>query len=298
MTPRIYREYKNLADLNVGQLGHQKVAYLQFSEEQQREIVFKDITTGEVTHTTILDTLANIDSSSVIGYFAHAIMRELRLVSGYDVLYEKVKEFVRDHLFVEPVDLVSANTLRNLSEIVASKTLIETIKKAINELTIHDRGDAEIKDMIKLKQTRPFVVKNQEYYVPTKSPFNRIVGDAHFELEFAKFLDDCDDVRSFAKNYFAVHFKLDYVKADGNISTYTPDYLVKLSQTEICVVETKGREDIDVPLKMARLKQWCADVNAAQNRVKYSFVYVDYDDFKKYHPKNFADLVKSFMEYQ
>ena len=32
-----------------------------FSEDEQREIVFKDITTGEVTHTTILDTAGMAD---------------------------------------------------------------------------------------------------------------------------------------------------------------------------------------------------------------------------------------------
>jgi hypothetical protein len=57
LTPRVYREYKHLSDLDVGAMGHQRVAYRQFSEEEQREIVFKDITTGEVTHTTILDTV-------------------------------------------------------------------------------------------------------------------------------------------------------------------------------------------------------------------------------------------------
>lgn len=51
LTPRVYREYKNLSSLDVSKLGHQRVEYLQFSEEEQREIVFKDITTGEVTHT-------------------------------------------------------------------------------------------------------------------------------------------------------------------------------------------------------------------------------------------------------
>lgn len=32
------------------------------------------------------------------------------------------------------------------------------------------------------------------------------------------FPDECSDVVSFAKNYLAVHFKLDYVNADGDIS--------------------------------------------------------------------------------
>lgn len=298
LTPRIYREYKNLADLDVTALGNAKVPYQSFTEDQQREIIFKDLTTGKVTHTTILDTAEVADYRSVIGYFAQTIMRELRLVSGYDVLYGKVKAFVRDELFDQPVDLESPNTLRNLSELVATKTVIESFKKAINALTIRDRGDAEIRDTIKLRQTRPFVVKDQDYLIPKKSPFNRIVGDSPFELQFAAFLEKCDDVISHAKIYLAVGYKLDYVNAEGDISTYYPDFLVKVSDREKFVVETKGQEDLDVPLKMQRLKQWCEDINRAQREKKYDFVYVDQESFEKYKPTSFRQLVEAFKEYK
>jgi type III restriction enzyme len=298
LTPRVYREYKNLGDLDAGALGHQRVAYLQFSEEEQREIVFKDITTGEVTHTTILDTAGIADYRSVIGYFAQTIMKDLRLVSGYDVLYGKVKAFVQAELFDRPVDLESPNTLRNLSELAATKTLLETFKKAINALTVQDKGDAEIRDTIKLRQTRPFVAKDQGYLIPKKSVFNRIIGDNRFELLFARFLEDCDDVVSYAKNYLAVHFKLDYVNADGDISNYYPDFLVKLSDKRIVIVETKGQEDLDVPLKMERLRQWCKDINRVQPDVTYDFVYVDEESFEKYKPTSFRQLVDGFREYK
>ena len=105
-----------------------------------------------------------------------------RLVSGYDVLYGQVKAFVREQLFDRSVELESPNTLRNLSELAATKTLIETFKKAINALTVQDKGDAEIRDTIKLRQTRPFVAKDQGYLIPKKSVFNRIIGDSRFEL--------------------------------------------------------------------------------------------------------------------
>jgi len=305
LTPRVYREYKNLGDLDVSGLEHQRVAYLQFSVEEQREIVFKDITTGEVTHTTILDTAGIADYRSVIGYFTQTIMKDLRLEyhqgstpRGYDVLYPKVKAFVQNQLFDRPVELESPNTLRNLSELAATKTLIETFKKAINALTVRDKGDAQIRDTIKLRQTRPFVAKDQGYLIPKKSVFNRIIGDRGFELVFARFLEDCGDVVSYAKNYLAVPFKLDYVKADGDLSTYRPDFLVKLSDKRSCIVETKGREELDLPLKMQRLKQWCEDVNRGQTDVKWDFVYVDQESFEKYKPASFRQLVDGFREYK
>ncbi len=298
LSPRAYREYKNLADMKVGDLDFQAVQYREFSEEEQREIIFKDIANGEITHTTMLDSAGVADYRSVIGYLAQVVMKELRLFSGYDVLYGKVKAFVQDYLFGKEVDLESANTLRNLSELVVTKTIIETFKKAINDLTVRDKGDAEIRDTIRLKNVRPFVVKDQEYLVPKKSVFNRIIGDSHFELEFAAFLENCPDVISFAKNFLAVHFKLDYVNADGDISNYYPDFFVKQSDNRIVIVETKGQEDLDVPQKMMRLKLWCEDINRVQADVEYGFVYVDEESFRKYQPKTFRQLMDGFREYK
>ena len=298
LTPRVYRKYKNLADLDAGGMDFEPVDYQAFSEEAQREIVFKDITTGEMTHTTTLDTAGVADYRSVVAYFAQTVMKELRLVSGYDVLYGKIKRFIQDTLFNQSVDLASANTIRNLSELAATKTVIETFKKAINELTVQDKGTAEIRDTIKLRQTRPFVVKEQGYLIPRKSVFNRVIGDSSFELQFASFLEDCIDVVSYAKNYLAVHFKLDYVNADGDISNYYPDFLVKLSDDRIVVVETKGREDLDVSPKMQRLRQWCEDVMVIQSNTNYDFVYVDQENFEKFTPKSFEDLLKVFCEYK
>ncbi len=298
LSPRVYREYKNLSSLDTGHFGHKKVAYKTFSVEEQREILFKDITTGEINHITILDSGAVTDYRSVVGYFTRVIMKDLRLVSGYDVLYGKVKYFIQDELFEKPVDLDSLNTLRNLSELEAGKTLVETFKKQINDLTVQDKGNAEIRDTIKLRKTRPFVVKEQGYIIPKKSIFNKIIGDSSLELQFAAFLEDCDDIISYVKNYLAVHFKIDYVNAKGEISNYYPDFVVKKSAKEIFIIETKGLEDLDVPLKIERLKQWCIDIDKAQSGIKYDYVFVDEESFDKFEPKSFEELVRNFTKYK
>ncbi|WP_054030180.1 DEAD/DEAH box helicase [Desulfatitalea tepidiphila] len=298
LSPRNYREYKNLTDLDLDKFDFQPVRYLKFTQEEQREIVFKDITTKKIVHTTMLDGAGKGDYRSVIGYFAQTIMKELHLFSGYDVLYGKIKAFVRDNLFAAKVDLEDPNTLRNLSELPATKAIIETFKRSINELTVRDKGDAEIRDTIKLRHTRPFVVKDQGYLMPKKSVFNRLIGDGHLELDFASFLENCPDVVSHAKNYFAVHFKLDYVNADGDISNYYPDFFVKLADHRVVIAETKGQEDLDVPQKMSRLKQWCEDINRVQSDVVYDFVFVDQESFEKYKPKSFQHLLDGFREYK
>ena len=297
LTGRVYREYKNLADLDVAGLNFTPVTYREFSEEEQREIVFKDMTTGEKTHTTVMDSAGAADYRSVIGYFAQTLMKEMRLVSGYDALYPKVQSFIESHLFGSTVQLNSLNTLRNLSELAATKTVIESFKQAINTLTVQDKGDAQISDTIKLRHTRPFVVKDQPYLTPKNTVFNRIIGDNQLERDFAVFLEKCPDVVSFSKNYLAIGFKLDYVKTDGDISNYYPDFIVKLTDERVIVVETKGREDLDVAPKMRRLRQWCEDVNSVQIDTVYEYVYVDEESFRTYQPKTFQQLLDRFIRY-
>lgn len=301
MSPRIYREYKNLSELQPAQFGNKKLPIRQYSKDEQREIIFKHIVTSEgeneeVHHSTVLDQEMIVDYRSVIGYFTRLIMRELRLVSGYDILYEKVRDFIQHQLFEKTISLEDLNILRNLSEIEASRSVVEYFKKAINNLTVLDKGEAEIREYIMISKARPFVVKDQGYVVPQKSIFNKITGDSHFELEFAAFLEQCPDIIAYAKNYYAVHFKIDYRNADGAISDYYPDFVVKVTEKHVCIVETKGREDLDDVLKIERLKQWCEDVNARQKLVKYSMLYVKQEEFEKYKPGTFGELEKMCEE--
>ena len=296
LTPRIYREYKNLSGLDVAGFGHKKLAVKKFSEEEKREIVFRDISSGEITHKTELDSHFIPDYESVIRYFTQVVMKDLRLVSGYDILYGKVKEFIQEYLFKQHIDLDNLNDLRNLSEIEATRTIVETFKKAINDLTVLEKGEEEIRDYIKVSRSRPFVVRDQPYLPAKKSVFNKTIGDSHLELEFASFLEDCEDIVSYVKNYFAVHFKIDYRNADGSISDYYPDFIVKVSSKEYYVIETKGREDLDDVEKIKRLEQWCEDVNANQHKATYHMLYIKQEEWEKLHqkPRNFKDLVRSF----
>ncbi len=298
LTPRIYREYKNLSELDVTEFRHKKLPLKEFSDEEKREIIFHDIASGEITHKTELDSNFIPNYQSVVGYFTQNIMKTLRLVSGYDVLYAKVKGFIQEQLFTQHIKLDDLNSLRNLSEIEASRTIFETFQKEINALTVLDKGEAEVRDYIKISKSRPFVVKDQGYLVPKKSVFNKIVADSHFELEFASFLDDCEDIISYAKNYFAVHFKIDYRNADGDIRDYYPDFIVKISPREYYVVETKGREDLDDIEKIKRLEQWCKDVNSQEKSTTFNMVYIKQEDWDKQQqkPRNFGEVIRGWSK--
>lgn len=305
LTRRFHRDFKDLDALDPAALGNARLPLKAFTQEETREIVFKLMLDAEVHHTVELEGSGPADYRSVIAFFARQLLKELRLVGGYDILYGKVKAFVRDSLFEGPaVNLEEPVLLRNLSEPEVGKLIFDSFKTAINALTIQDTGTTRIEDRLRLRDTRPFRTDRRPYLAATKSVFNKTVGEPQssgFELSFAAFLEGAADVSAFAKNYLAVGFKLDYVKADGDLSNYTPDFIVRTTDGIVWIVETKGREEIDLPQKMARLRQWCIDATAASTSdggTQYRFVFVDQRSFERQPPKTFAGLAAGFTEYQ
>lgn len=298
MSPRIFREFKNLELIDVSKFNNEKMIHRKFSVDELKEIVFNDID-GTFSHKTIFkDTIP--DFRNVIGFFTTSILKESCLVSGFNILYPKVESFIKYQLFTKEVELSDPQTLRNLSEIQVKDILKSTFKKAIDELTITDKGTTRVKNYISLKHTKPKIADNQSFLIPKKSVFNKIIGDNPFELEFAAFCESrFNDVTSIAKNTFGeggVNFSIEYQKENGNIASFYPDFFVKTSSTSFYIVETKGREDLDDIRKIQRLVIWCNDINNAQKEYRYSPIYIKQEKWEdvKNDLKSFADICKLF----
>lgn len=127
-----------------------------------------------------------------------------------------------------------------------------------------------------------------------KSIFNKVVGDSAFELRVAEFVDGCEDIVSFAKNMRRTGFTVEYRNAEGEISNYVPDFIVKQTPDDIWVIETKGREDIDDPLKRARLRQWCDDATDREPGKRRRSLRIREEDWGEDSPRTFDELAPTF----
>ena len=96
LSRRFNREFKDLGELDPSTFGNPRLPVKPFTPEQTREIVFKTMLDGEVDHTIQLDGSGTADYRSVVAFFARQILKDLRLVGGYDQLYPKVRDFLRD----------------------------------------------------------------------------------------------------------------------------------------------------------------------------------------------------------
>src|SRR5690606_39546367 len=84
---------------------------LPICSDELKEIVFNDIE-GNLSHKTVFkDTVP--DYRNVIGFFTASILKDSRLVSGFNILYPKVESFIKYQLFTNEVELSDPQTLRN-----------------------------------------------------------------------------------------------------------------------------------------------------------------------------------------
>ncbi|MFO2560082.1 DEAD/DEAH box helicase family protein [Legionella pneumophila serogroup 1] len=298
LTRRMQRNLRNLNDLDPANIISNKIKLKEFSKNEQRQIIFRDINTEEISHTTSMPTLIIPDYHRALHFFSHTIMNDLRMVGGSDILFEKLKIFIESHLFENPADLTDLNVITNLSENSVRKLIIESFKTAINKLTVSDSGTSEIKDSIYVNKTRPFQVASTDFiFTPKKSTFTKIACDNKFELEFAKFLDSCDDIMAFEKNTDAMGFFLDYRNQDGGIANYYPDFIVKKDLNEYWIIELKGREGAEDDKKRERLIQWCCDATQQdKNKIRYNSMFIQENKWERYRPRNFCSLIAMYHD--
>jgi len=93
-----------------------------------------------------------------------------------------------------------------------------------------------------------------------KSHINVCVYDSTWEASEAFVLDESPEVAAWVKNDH-LGFEILYVYR-GIVRKYRPDFLVRLANGHILVLETKGRRTEEDAVKIAALQEWVAAVNS------------------------------------
>jgi type III restriction enzyme len=120
--------------------------------------------------------------------------------------------------------------------------------------------------------------------------FNYTPCDNEYEYEFAKFLDKSEDIISFAKLPEQFGFCIQYTDTLANIRNYFPDFIALHEDGSRWIIETKGREDVEVKLKDNAAINWC---NTATELTKenWNYLKVLQKEFEALHPDNFEELL-------
>lgn len=228
----------------------------------------------------------------VISYYAKRIAQDLKLPSQFAALVPRVREFLETRAFGAPVDLYDAAILKAISTGVAQYVTVKSFAGALRDVIVVEQTPVlELSDRT-LSETKPF-----PYSRPTvpakKTVFNLVACDNEFERQFACFLEDAPDVRAFAKLPSQFGFVIEYTDSASNLRYYEPDFVAVLQDGSHHLVETKGREDVDVARKDRAAQIWCENATLL-TETAWSYVKVPQKEFERLQPAEFAELAYLF----
>jgi type III restriction enzyme len=223
----------------------------------------------------------------VISFYSKRIAQDVKLPSQFAIIVPKVREFLERKAFGSNVDLDSPAMIEAISSNVARFVTVDVFVKALRRLVIEE----QVPQMITTRRISetPAFPYSRPTLSATKTVFNLVACDNEFEKRFARFLQDATDVERFAKISPQFGFAIEYTDSVASLRYYEPDFAVVLNDGTSRLVETKGREDPDVPHKDRAAQLWCENATALTG-MKWRYVKVPQTGFDSLEPTSFDDL--------
>jgi type III restriction enzyme len=179
-------------------------------------------------------------------------------------------EYIRHKLFNEEFNPMEGNNWRILLSTGAK--IIEHVRKNISKAIYDLQNSLDVKNAkiikkyfsevkeIRMRETCSLEVA-KTIYPRTAFPSNR----GGFEKAFVEFIDADSKVEKFIKirEYDFIFANIIYVREDGLLAHYFPDFIVKIGD-KIYLVETKAERDLNnynVKQKQKATIDWCNKVN-------------------------------------
>ena len=235
-------------------------------------------------------TLPEVQTSQeVISYYAKRIAQDVKLPAQFAALAPKVREFLETRAFGERVDLDDPVIIKAIATNVAQYVTVQTFVKALRPLVVQELTPLLLNKGRKLSETPPFPYSRPTIEA-TKTVFNLVPCANKFEEAFAKFLEDARDVTAFSKLPEQFGFAIEYTDATNNLRYYEPDFVAVAKNRAHYLIETKGREDVDVANKDRAAILWCENATRL-TETQWQYIKVPQKEFEKLQPTEFADVL-------
>jgi type III restriction enzyme len=227
-------------------------------------------------------------AQEVIGYYSRRIAEEVRLPSQFAALAPRVREFFEQKAFGQTVDLSDATIVKAMSTPVAHYVCVDVFSKELKRLTIAEQEPVLLEPERMLSICQPFPWSRQ-VWEGVHTVFNLVPCDNGFERDFAKFLDNCEDVKAFAKLPQPFGFSIEYTDGAMNLRSYYPDFVAVATDGVHWLLETKGAEIGDVAHKDAAAVRWCESASEL-TKAQWRYLKVPQKEFEILQPGRLEDL--------
>jgi type III restriction enzyme len=228
-------------------------------------------------------------SQEVISYYAKRIAADVKLPSQFAALVPKIHDFLEQRAFGEPVDLDDPLIIKAISHPVAQHVTVKAFVAILREAIIEEKIPVLEKSGRPLSTCEGFPWSRLTLKAD-RTVFNLVAADNQFEKDFALFLEKAPDVDRFAKLPEIFNFTIPYTDSVANLRYYEPDFVAVTSDGLHHLIETKGREDIDVKHKDYAARLWCENATLLTG-THWEYKIIHQQEFEKLHPSDFDDLI-------
>jgi type III restriction enzyme len=257
----------------------------------------RQLITQEVVEATKIHLPLLASGHTAISYFVREMAVACKLQDAHRTLAPLLEGFLGTILFGQSVALDDPRLVRRLSDQDVQEYIRATFLPLIRARTVtaRERAPEPGRGALRLRDWKGFAATHtaeRPCKMAARTLFNLVPCNRGLEVSLTAFLDAAPDVAAFAKNAGPQALRIDYLTADGRPAAYTPDFLVRMEGGQHCVVETKGREDREVPLKAKAAVAWCKAASRAGG-AKWDYVFVTEGLFEGVRDTDFAALQRA-----
>jgi len=294
LTPVHKREFKGLEDFDVSKLPENPLG-LEIKDVPNKKVeLVETVTQKRVGQKQVTIDVGLPEIQEILSHLTTRICKEARIEGQFALVYSILKRYLSERFWGTDVDLEHNVIRQQLSSAKVSGEIITILAKEIGNACI-SKTEPEMKaDPLHLMEIEGFYWR-RDYIELDKTVFNVTPCYNDFEKNFASFLDKAPDITRFAKlaeSY--TKFYIEYLSARGAIRYYYPDFVAEQvledGSNYMWLIETKGWEDADVPLKDARAEEWCKTATRLTS-TNWQYLKVPYDFFNCRHFRSFKDLI-------
>lgn len=229
---------------------------------------------------------------TAISFYVRELEAACKVQSTHPVLAPLLQDFLGEVLFGEKISLTDNRLTARLSDQDVREHIRAVFLPLIRARTVKTEKRRAGSAAIMLRQWKPVTLsENRPAEKAAKTLFNLVPCNRQLEVAMSSFLDKAPDVAAFAKNAGPQCLRIDYLTPDQRLAFYTPDFFVRGDDGSYFMVETKGRQDRDVPRKAQAAVEWCKA--ASKGKEKWEYVFTPENIMQSATSNKFAELARA-----
>jgi type III restriction enzyme len=248
--------------------------------------------TGEVIERMKIDLPLLESGIGAISYYVKQLEQICKIKGLHTVLAPLIQTFLEEILFNEKTILFDPRLASRLGNSDVAEHIRAVFVPLIrSRITTIEKRMPE-SPATQLSRWKPYQVTHSERrpaLEAKKTLFNLVPCNHSLEVAFTEYADRALDITAFAKNAGPQCLRIDYLGSSGQLAFYTPDFFARTQDSHYYLIETKGREDIDVPRKVKAAIAWCK--SASTKHCKWEYVYTPQGVFERLRGSALRELV-------